>query len=114
MACFIVFFAAPPLFELSNKWFGVPSGLFFLCGFISLASFLFILKKLPETKGKTLEEIAGVWSARCKLSKSKADEMVADAKAFGKMMCKAVLFFSLIWIFYAMGVSIVGIFKIRG
>lgn len=78
VACFIVIFAAPPLFELSMKWFGVPSGLFFLCGIISLASFLFVLKKLPETKGKTLEEIGDVWTVRSKSNKAKADEMLIE------------------------------------
>jgi len=33
------------------------SGTFWVYAFISLAGFLFILKKLPETKGKSLEEI---------------------------------------------------------
>jgi hypothetical protein len=33
------------------------SGTFWLYGFICLSGFLFILKKLPETKGKSLEEI---------------------------------------------------------
>ena len=80
IACFIVIFAAPPLFELSIKWFGVPSGLFFLCGTVSLFSFLFVLKKLPETKGKTLEEIADVWAVRSKSNKAQADEIAAVAK----------------------------------
>jgi hypothetical protein len=33
------------------------SGTFWLYAFICLAGFLFILKKLAETKGKSLEEI---------------------------------------------------------
>jgi hypothetical protein len=33
------------------------SGTFWLYSFICLSGFLFILKKLPETKGKSLEEI---------------------------------------------------------
>lgn len=43
-------------FPLLNNAFGA-SGTFWLYGIISLAGFVFILKKLPETKGKTLEEI---------------------------------------------------------
>ena len=78
VACFIVIFAAPPLFELSMKWFGVPSGLFFLCGAVSLFSFFFVLKKLPETKGKTLEEIANVWAVRSKSNKAKVNEMLIE------------------------------------
>lgn len=43
-------------FPLLNNAFGA-SGTFWMYGIISIAGFVFILKKLPETKGKTLEEI---------------------------------------------------------
>jgi SP family sugar porter-like MFS transporter len=43
-------------FPLLNNAFGA-SGTFWLYGIISVAGFLFIFKKLPETKGKSLEEI---------------------------------------------------------
>ena len=43
-------------FPLLNAAFGA-SGTFWLYGMISLAGFVFIYKKLPETKGKSLEEI---------------------------------------------------------
>lgn len=43
-------------FPLLNNAFGA-SGTFWLYGIISIAGFVFILKKLPETKGKSLEEI---------------------------------------------------------
>jgi len=52
IACFILTFTFPILNNLLNA-----SGTFWLYSFICLAGFLFILKKLPETKGKTLEEI---------------------------------------------------------
>lgn len=42
-----------PLFNAGLK----ASGTFWLYGFISIAGFIFIYKRLPETKGKTLEEI---------------------------------------------------------
>jgi SP family sugar porter-like MFS transporter len=51
-ACFILTYSFP----LLNKWLKA-SGTFWLYGFICLSGFLFILKKLPETKGKSLEEI---------------------------------------------------------
>jgi SP family sugar porter-like MFS transporter len=43
-------------FPILNKLLNA-SGTFWLYGFICLVGFLFILKKLPETKGKSLEEI---------------------------------------------------------
>jgi SP family sugar porter-like MFS transporter len=51
-ACFILTYTFP----LLNKMLRA-SGTFWLYGFICLAGFLFILRKLPETKGKSLEEI---------------------------------------------------------
>lgn len=43
-------------FPLLNNAFGA-SGTFWMYGIICIAGFAFIIKKLPETKGKTLEEI---------------------------------------------------------
>ncbi|HZL09504.1 MAG TPA: sugar porter family MFS transporter [Prolixibacteraceae bacterium] len=51
-ACFVLTYTFPILNKLLNA-----SGTFWLYGFICLSGFLFILKKLPETKGKSLEEI---------------------------------------------------------
>lgn len=51
-ACFILTYTFP----LLNKLL-MASGTFWLYGFICLLGFLFILKRLPETKGKSLEEI---------------------------------------------------------
>lgn len=51
-ACFILTFTFPML----NHRFG-PAGTFLLYGMICVAGFFFILRMLPETKGKTLEEI---------------------------------------------------------
>ncbi len=51
-ACFFLTYTFPIL----NKALGT-SGTFWLYGFICLIGFIFIFKKLPETKGKSLEEI---------------------------------------------------------
>jgi len=52
IACFVLTYTFPILNKLLNA-----SGTFWLYSFICLTGFLFILKKLPETKGKSLEEI---------------------------------------------------------
>jgi len=51
-ACFVLTYTFPLLNKLLNA-----SGTFWLYGTICLFGFWFIMKKLPETKGKTLEEI---------------------------------------------------------
>ncbi|MCJ7446784.1 MAG: sugar porter family MFS transporter [Bacteroidales bacterium] len=51
-ACFVLTYTFPVLNQVLKA-----SGTFWLYGFICLLGFLFILKKLPETKGKSLEEI---------------------------------------------------------
>ncbi len=51
-ACFILTYTFPVLNKLLNA-----SGTFWLYGIICVAGLWFILKKLPETKGKSLEEI---------------------------------------------------------
>lgn len=52
IACFILTYTFP----LLNEGFGV-SGTFWLYAIICFLGFLFILSKLPETKGKSLEDI---------------------------------------------------------
>jgi len=52
IACFVLTYTFPILNNLLHA-----SGTFWLYSIICLFGFLFILKKLPETKGKTLEEI---------------------------------------------------------
>ncbi len=51
-ACFVLTYTFPLLNQLLKA-----SGTFWLYGCICLLGFLFILKRLPETKGKSLEEI---------------------------------------------------------
>jgi SP family arabinose:H+ symporter-like MFS transporter len=62
VACFISTYMTPVLFDLSEKLIKAPSGVFFLCSLFSLIGFLFIYKMLPETKQRTLEEIAQSWT----------------------------------------------------
>jgi len=40
-----------------------PAKTFFLYAAFSLAGFLFVLSAIPETKGRTLEEIEAGWKA---------------------------------------------------
>lgn len=51
-ACFLLTYTFP----LLNEWLGA-SGTFWIYGAICFAGFLFIRTQLPETKGKSLEEI---------------------------------------------------------
>jgi len=51
-ACFVLTYTFPLLNHLLKA-----SGTFWLYGFICILGFWFILKRLPETKGKSLEEI---------------------------------------------------------
>jgi len=51
-ACFILTYSFPVLTQVLKA-----SGTFWLYGFICILGFWFIMKKLPETKGKSLEEI---------------------------------------------------------
>ncbi len=51
-ACFILTYTFPLLNQVLKA-----SGTFWVYGFICVLGFFFILKKLPETKGKSLEEI---------------------------------------------------------
>ena len=51
-ACFVLTYTFPLLNKALNA-----SGTFWLYGIICILGFLFILRKLPETKGRTLEEI---------------------------------------------------------
>lgn len=56
MSLWIASFVLTYTFPILNKWLNA-SGTFWLYAFICITGFLFILKKLPETKGKSLEEI---------------------------------------------------------
>lgn len=57
VACFVLTYTFP----LLNQWLRA-SGTFWLYGLICLSGFLFILRRLPETKGKSLEEVEGFFN----------------------------------------------------
>jgi sugar porter (SP) family MFS transporter len=54
LASFLLTFTFPIL----NHWLGT-AGAFWIYGAICMAGFFFVLARVPETKGKTLEEIEG-------------------------------------------------------
>ncbi len=58
VACFILTYTFP----LLNRGLGAAKTFWIYAG-ICLAGFLFMKARLPETKGKTLEEIEASWSA---------------------------------------------------
>ena len=55
VACFVLTYTFPILNEVLNA-----SGTFWVYAAVCLAGFLFIFKKLPETKGKSLEEVEDI------------------------------------------------------
>jgi MFS family permease len=59
VACFLLTYTFPIL----NAKLG-PAGTFWLYAGICVAGFLFILARLPETKGKSLEQIEREWAGR--------------------------------------------------
>ena len=61
IAGFTAPFVFPILMEYSEKMLGSVGGSFWLFAVICVFAFLFGLKLLPETKGRTLEEIAKSW-----------------------------------------------------
>jgi len=54
--------AFPSLEAVSEQWIGSNAGLFWFYAVICLLSFVWGWKFLPETNGRTLEEIAQSWS----------------------------------------------------
>ena len=60
-SCYIVAQTFPMLND--NPAIG-PAWTFIVYAAFSLAGFLFVLAKVPETKGRSLEEIEASWSRR--------------------------------------------------
>jgi sugar porter (SP) family MFS transporter len=53
--------AFPPAVAYLEKRFGNISVAFWVCAVVSCSAFIFALKMVPETKGRSLEEIAASW-----------------------------------------------------
>lgn len=58
IANFFISSTYPPMMELSN------GGTYLFYGIMSILSALFVWKYIPETKGKTLEEMEGLWKEK--------------------------------------------------
>jgi SP family arabinose:H+ symporter-like MFS transporter len=56
--------AFPVLVETSKRTIGSAAGVFWMYACVCIFSFIFGLKLLPETKGRTLENIAKSWEKR--------------------------------------------------
>jgi len=63
---FTVTWAFAPMAEFSEKHFGSISGMLWFFAFMCFIAFVFSLKFVPETKKKTLEEIALFWMKKKK------------------------------------------------
>lgn len=61
IAGFIGPLAFPKIVEISQHTIGSPAGVFWLYAAVCVASLVFGLRLLPETKGRNLEEIAASW-----------------------------------------------------
>jgi len=58
---FLAAFLFPLLAEFSERVIGSIAGVFWLSGAVCVLAFVFGLTLLPETKGRTLEEIGDSW-----------------------------------------------------
>jgi MFS transporter, SP family, arabinose:H+ symporter len=61
-ASFTATFCFPPMVEYFKNHLGTPAMAFWIYAVISAAAFLFSLIVVPETKGRTLEELGASWS----------------------------------------------------
>lgn len=66
-ACYLVAQTFPVLRD--SAWVG-PARTFWIYGFCSLAALVFVLRMVPETKGRTLEEIETSWHHRDGLNRA--------------------------------------------
>ena len=58
---FMAGYLFPILAGVSERLIGSIAGVFWLSGAVCVLAFIFGLTLLPETKGRTLEEIADSW-----------------------------------------------------
>ena len=59
-------------------WLG-SSATFWLFAFFAVVAFVWIFKKVPETKGRTLEDIQKLWDADDPVAAQRAAERAAGA-----------------------------------
>jgi MFS transporter, SP family, arabinose:H+ symporter len=62
VASFIANFAFPMMTEYSEKHLGSAAGAFWTFALICLGTFIFCWRMVPETKGRSLEEIGRSWT----------------------------------------------------
>jgi MFS transporter, SP family, arabinose:H+ symporter len=65
-ACFLATNYFPPMVDYFKNAFGSPAMVFWIYAGVSLLAFLFSLIVVPETKGRTLEEIGASWNKTTK------------------------------------------------
>jgi nitrate/nitrite transporter NarK len=63
VASFIANFVFPLMTEYSEKHLGSAAGAFWVFALICLATFVFCWRMVPETMGRSLEEIGRSWTA---------------------------------------------------
>lgn len=63
--------AFPFLSEISSRMFGSEYGIFIIYAVSCLATAVFVWKYLPETRGKSLEQISAFWTKKNKESSNK-------------------------------------------
>ena len=71
--------AFPALSDLSQKIFGSEFGVFVIYGAVCLTTAFFVWRVLPETKGKSLEEISAFWLRKRK-SEGREKVIVSEEK----------------------------------
>jgi MFS transporter, SP family, arabinose:H+ symporter len=64
IADFVASFSFPILNAFFERHFGSTAGVFWMFAAVCAGTFIFCWKIIPETKGKTLEEIARWWSTK--------------------------------------------------
>jgi len=76
LATFVLFLSSfannqffPSLKAYSEEHFGSPSAVFLVFGAVCSLGVLFVWRTVPETKGKTLEEIAKFWLSRQEMAR---------------------------------------------
>jgi SP family arabinose:H+ symporter-like MFS transporter len=62
-ALWLFAYLANQFFPLMQKYLGHPGTFFFFAG-MAAVNFVFVLTRVPETRGYSLEEISHIWSSR--------------------------------------------------